>query len=87
VAGNEWLKMPQDRRNRFDELQARQAKGGTLSADEQKELAAMPPRTRTLAQPYVLRDRCIGCGTCENVCPVDGPGGIRVERLQTREIK
>jgi polyferredoxin len=87
VANNEWLKMPQDKRNRYDELQGRQAKGEMLSADEQKELSAMPPRTRTLALPYVLRDRCIGCGTCENVCPVDGPGGIRVERLQTREIK
>jgi len=87
VANLEWLKMPQDKRNRYDELAARQAKGETLSADEEKELAAMPPRTRTLALPYVLRDRCIGCGTCENVCPVDGPGGVRVERLQTREIK
>jgi len=87
VANLEWLKMPQDKRNRYDELAARQARGETLSAGEEKELAAMPPRTRTLALPYVLRDRCIGCGTCENVCPIDGPGGIRVERLQTREIK
>ncbi|MBE3097992.1 MAG: 4Fe-4S binding protein [Planctomycetes bacterium] len=87
VANLEWLKMPQDKRNRCEELQGRLARGETLSDAEQKELAAFPPRTRTLAQPYVLRDRCIGCGTCENVCPVDGPGGIRVERLQMREIR
>ena len=87
VANIEWLKMPQEKRNRYEELDARRAKGEPLSADEQKELAALPPKTRTLALPYVLRDRCTGCGTCENVCPIDGPGGVRVERLQTREIK
>jgi len=60
---------------------------GTLSDAERKELDAMPPRMRRIARPYVLRDRCIGCGTCENVCPLDGPSGIRVERLQTRAIQ
>jgi ferredoxin len=79
--------MPQEKRNRYEELDARRAKGDPLSADEQKELAALPPKTRTLALPYVLRDRCTGCGTCETVCPIDGPGGVRIERLQTREIK
>ena len=87
VANLEWLQMPQDKRNRCEELQGRLARGEALTDDEQKELAALPPKTRTLALPFVLRDRCTGCGTCENVCPVDGPGGIRVERLQTREIQ
>ncbi|MBM4017389.1 MAG: 4Fe-4S binding protein [Planctomycetes bacterium] len=87
VPNLEWLKMPQDRRHRYEELDSRRQRGERLSAEDEKELAAMPPRIRTLALPYVLRDRCIGCGTCENVCPVDGPSGVRVERLQTREIK
>lgn len=41
-----------------------------------------PLSTIHLARPYVLADRCIGCGTCENICPVDGPSGVRVGRLQ-----
>jgi MauM/NapG family ferredoxin protein len=28
--------------------------------------------------PYVDAGRCIGCGTCEFVCPVEGVSGIRV---------
>lgn len=28
--------------------------------------------------PYVLRDRCIGCGICEYQCPVNGEAAIRV---------
>ena len=87
VANLEWLKMPQPKRNRYEELDATRRGGATLAADEKAELAAMPPKTRKLGLPYVLRDRCNGCGTCENVCPVDGAGGIRVERLQTRDVK
>jgi formate hydrogenlyase subunit 6/NADH:ubiquinone oxidoreductase subunit I len=87
VTNLEWLKMPQPQRNRYEELQARQDGGQTLTAEEEAEFAALPPKTRRLALPYVLRDRCIGCGTCENVCPLDGPSGVRVERLQTRQIK
>jgi len=86
VASLEWLHMPESKRNRYEELEAKGAAGG-LSNAEQKELDAMPPKTRLLARPYVLRDRCIGCGTCENVCPLEGASGIRVERLQTRQIQ
>jgi ferredoxin len=86
VANNEWLKMPQPRRNRYEELDAKRAKG-PLAPEDEKELAAMPPKMRPMALPYVIRDRCIGCGTCENVCPIDGPGGVRVERLQTRDVR
>lgn len=28
--------------------------------------------------PYVVVDRCIGCGICETVCPVPGPAAVRV---------
>lgn len=31
-----------------------------------------------LQQPYVLPDRCIGCGVCEHECPVSGRRAIRV---------
>ena len=33
---------------------------------------------RTLLAPVVLHDRCIGCGLCENKCPVHGEAAIRV---------
>jgi len=35
--------------------------------------------------PYVIEDRCIGCGICENVCPLPGDAGIRVMRHQNLE--
>jgi MauM/NapG family ferredoxin protein len=34
---------------------------------------------RTLLRPYVVNFHCIGCGQCENVCPLKGEKGIRVE--------
>ena len=29
-------------------------------------------------RPVVVRDRCIGCGICENRCPLNGEAAIRV---------
>ena len=32
----------------------------------------------TLQRPYVIQDRCIGCGICENNCPLSGQAAIQV---------
>ncbi len=39
--------------------------------------------------PYVIERLCIGCGVCENKCPVPGSGGIRVRtpKLPAGEIQ
>jgi MauM/NapG family ferredoxin protein len=29
-------------------------------------------------RPTILADKCVGCGSCENACPVDGEAAIRV---------
>jgi Pyruvate/2-oxoacid:ferredoxin oxidoreductase delta subunit len=29
-------------------------------------------------RPYVVHDLCIGCGICENRCPLNGEAAIRV---------
>ncbi len=33
---------------------------------------------RVVKLPFVVEELCIGCGICENKCPVNGPAGIRV---------
>jgi MauM/NapG family ferredoxin protein len=38
---------------------------------------------KRLQRPYVDKTLCIGCGQCENVCPLKGPKGIRVEPLRS----
>jgi MauM/NapG family ferredoxin protein len=36
--------------------------------------------------PLIVQDQCIGCGTCENKCPVGGEAAIRVKRSLRVEI-
>ena len=36
--------------------------------------------------PLMVPDQCIGCGTCENKCPVGGEAAIRVKRSLRVEI-
>jgi len=38
-------------------------------------------RSVVVQRPHVLRDVCIGCGICENRCPVSGDAAIQVRRL------
>ncbi|MBW1916780.1 MAG: 4Fe-4S binding protein [Deltaproteobacteria bacterium] len=40
----------------------------------------------TVKLPLVVTDRCIGCGICENKCPVGGAAAIRVKRSLRVEI-
>jgi MauM/NapG family ferredoxin protein len=37
-------------------------------------------RPVTVQRPYVINERCIGCGICEYQCPVEGEAAIRVFR-------
>lgn len=39
----------------------------------------------TVKQPYVIDSLCIGCGICENKCPLDGMAGVLV--ISNREVK
>lgn len=34
--------------------------------------------SRVLKQPRMVAEKCIGCGICENVCPIPGDAAIRV---------
>jgi MauM/NapG family ferredoxin protein len=45
-----------------------------------EEVEAWTPdgQPTTLKRPYVVHERCIGCGICENHCPLSGQAGIRV---------
>ena len=45
---------------------------------EEVEVPAPDGQPLTLMRPYVVQDRCIGCGICENHCPLQGQAAIRV---------
>jgi MauM/NapG family ferredoxin protein len=45
-----------------------------------EEVEALTPDGQPimLKRPYVVQERCIGCGICENHCPLQGQAAIRV---------
>jgi MauM/NapG family ferredoxin protein len=45
-----------------------------------EEVEAVTPDGQpiTLKRPIVMQERCIGCGICENHCPLEGQAAIRV---------
>jgi formate hydrogenlyase subunit 6/NADH:ubiquinone oxidoreductase subunit I len=45
---------------------------------EEVEVWAPDGKRITLQRPHVDHNRCIGCGICENHCPLGGQAGIRV---------
>ena len=47
---------------------------------------AFAPNGQALPMPGVDTDKCIGCGTCEFVCPIDGVAGIRVASLDQAAV-
>ena len=40
----------------------------------------------TLQQPFVRLDLCVGCGICENKCPLQGAAGIIVRHSKDAAI-
>ena len=32
----------------------------------------------TIRRPFILENKCVGCGQCEHACPVNGPAAVRV---------
>jgi ferredoxin len=45
---------------------------------EEVEVMSPDGQPITLQRPYVVQERCIGCGICENHCPLSGQAAIRV---------
>jgi polyferredoxin len=45
---------------------------------EEVDVQTVQGETVTVKRPHVLHDRCIGCGICENRCPLNGEAAIRV---------
>ncbi len=46
----------------------------------------VPGAAAGIRAPRVDKSKCIGCGTCEYVCPLAGQAAIRVERLQRNSV-
>lgn len=45
---------------------------------EEVEVQDAEGESVTLQRPHMIRERCIGCGICENKCPVTGEAAIRI---------
>lgn len=51
-----------------------------------EDVTVWPPEggePRVVRRPVVLQERCIGCGICENRCPLNGEAAIRVSAPTT----
>lgn len=46
---------------------------------EVKEYTSVDGATRSVKYPFVVKELCIGCGICENKCPLPGEAGIVVK--------
>jgi len=57
---------------------------GKAIHQDRRTVTTQDGETREVAFPYVVPERCIGCGYCEYVCPLEGEPGIYVERPQTK---
>jgi formate hydrogenlyase subunit 6/NADH:ubiquinone oxidoreductase subunit I len=55
----------------------------TYYEDEVKDQGGRKVRVKL---PVMVTDQCIGCGSCENKCPVGGEAAIRVKRSLRVEI-
>lgn len=51
-----------------------------IKLDEKEYTDHETNETRIVAYPYVDQNLCIGCGICENKCPLEGEAGIIVTR-------
>jgi len=53
-----------------------------------KQISAVDRQGNTieLKQPYIMEERCIGCGICEHNCPVEGTAAIRVVANSSVEV-
>jgi MauM/NapG family ferredoxin protein len=40
-----------------------------------------------LKKPYLIESLCIGCGVCENKCPIEGTAAVRVVRTNDEIVK
>ncbi len=45
---------------------------------KEAEVLAPDGQLITIQRPYVVQERCIGCGICENHCPLSGQAAIQV---------
>jgi translation initiation factor RLI1 len=45
---------------------------------EEAQVVVASGESLTLLRPSVVRDVCIGCGICEQHCPLEGQAAIRV---------
>ena len=53
---------------------------------EIKEVLLPDGSLKKVKYPYVVRDLCIGCGICENKCPLPGAPGIFVNTENQKRL-